>query len=286
MTHLGRPLSYVTFCFLSISVVSAVPLRMATGHATPGPATIIDLTNGCDPQHPGAERATLSGLLTAAGDTVTEVTTGVVPGSLSGQVQVWDIRCQTALSPAEVTTYTNYLTGGGSLFLMGENTGYAPQRDASLLSFIQGLGGGTLTLTSTNNSQTAQPPFTGPTSLSTVTFRAIGGTTTPGNGAFGTIDSNDFGGVLAFGPTSLSGAPAGTLIIVFDVNFLDNASNHTASETTLTNNLIAYLAAPTPIVGGSTPSTVSTPALSPVAVLALALMLGLTALVTLRRRTA
>jgi hypothetical protein len=214
------------------------------------PATIIDIPGGCAGT---AEETNLTAALSTAGYTVTLVT-GAVPGSLIGQKQVWDIRCQTALSPSDITTYTAYLASGGSLFVMGENLGYAAARDASIVTFIQGLGGGNLTVTSSQNQQTAQPPFTGPTPLSIVNFRAIGGTSTPGTGAYATKDMNNVGGSLVFGPGSLSAAATGTLIIVFDVNFLD--ANRSAGETALTTNLIAYLAAPVPVVATPAPPTV------------------------------
>jgi hypothetical protein len=226
-------------------------------HAASGPVTIIDLASGCDATD---ERTNLAAALTAAGYTVTTITTGVVPADLTGEKQVWDIRCQNVLAPGEITTYTSYLVGGGSLFLMGENVSFGALRDASLISFITTLGGGALTLTATGAVQTVQAPFTGPTALASVTYRAVGGTTTAGTGSFVTKDTSNNGGAVAFGPGSLSGAPSGTLIIVWDVNFLDNS--RTAGETTLTDNLIGYLAAPTPI----TPSTIPVP---PTAVLAL-----------------
>src|SRR5208337_3816082 len=135
-------------------------------YADGNPATIIDIPSGCAGS---AEETNLTAALNSASYTVTYTTSGV-PMSLSGQKQVWDIRCQSALSPSDITTYTTYLASGGSLFIMGENLGFGAARDASIVSFIQGLGGGNLTLTATLNAQTAQPPFTGPTPLSTVNF--------------------------------------------------------------------------------------------------------------------
>lgn len=231
------------FAFGAVFVLSV--LSCNTLQAASGPATIIDLPNGCDPQHPGAERATLATLLGNAGYTVTAITTGVVPTDLTGQKQVWDIRCQNALTDPEKTTYIAYLASGGSLSLIGENTGYGATRDASLIDYITSLGGGSLTLTSTYNSQTVQWPFN--SGISTVPFRAIGGTTMPGTGTFITRDTNGSGGAIVFGPRSLSSTPNGTLMIVWDINFLD--SEATAQETILTNNLIAYLVAPGPILG-------------------------------------
>jgi hypothetical protein len=241
----------MSFTAKELLLVSAVAILLCVtlpAQAASGPATIIDVSvTGCDPAHPGAARATLHGLLTTAGYTVTDVTTGVVPGSLSGQEQVWDIRCVIALIPAETTTYTSYLAGGGSLFLIGENTGYGATRNPSLISYLAALGAGSLTLTSTTNGQLVQPPFTGPDPVTNVAFRAIAGTTTPGTGSFITTDTNGYGGAIVFPPGTLAAAPSGTLMIVWDVNFLDNDAAHTAEETKLANNMIAYLAAPGPL---------------------------------------
>lgn len=184
------------------------------------------------------------------------------------------------LTAPEITTFNAYLASGGSLFLLGENLGFAAARDASLISYIAGVGGGSLTLTATANAQTAQPPFTGPTTLSAVNYRAVGGTQTAGTGAFVTTDTSGYGGAIVFGPGSLSSAPSGTLIIVWDVNFMD--SGRSAGETALLNNLIAYLAAPVPI---GAPVT-AVPALSPSAMVVLSLLLGCAGFLLLRRRFA
>jgi len=266
---------YLGRAMYGVLLVLSVPF-LNTLQAASGPATIIDLSGGCAGT---AERTNLAAALTSAGYTVTTITTGVVPSDLTGQQQVWDIRCQNVLTAPEITTFNAYLASGGSLFLLGENLGYAAARDASLISYIAGVGGGSLTLTATANAQTAQPPFTGPTTLSTVNYRAVGGTQTAGTGAFVTTDTSGYGGAIVLGPGSLSSAPSGTLIIVWDVNFMD--SSRTAGETALLNNLIAYLAAPVPV---GTPPAV--PALSPSAMLVLSLLLGCAGFLLLRRRFA
>jgi hypothetical protein len=258
-------------------LILSVPLWNNLQAAT-GPATIVDISGGCAGTD---ERTNLAAALTTAGYTVTTITTGVVPSDLTGQKQVWDIRCQNVLTSPEIATFTTYLASGGSLFLMGENTGYALNRDNSLISYIAAVGGGSLTLTPTANSQTAQPPFTGPTTLSTFSYRAAGGTQTAGSGSFVSKDASNFGGAIAFGPGSLSSAPSGTLIIVWDVNFMDNS--RTAGEIALLNNLIAYLAAPAPI-GAPVVSTV--PVLSASSIMLLSLLLGCAGSLLLRRRLA
>ena len=270
-SHLGR-LIYGGLLVLSVPFWNT--LQAATG-----PATIIDVSGGCDSST--TERTNLAAALTTAGYTVTTITTGVVPSDLTGQKQVWDIRCTNVPTGPETTAFTAYLVSGGSLFLMGENTSFGAARDATLISYISAVGGGSLTLTATANAQTAQPPFTGPTTLSTFSYRAVGGTTTAGTGAFVTTDTSGYGGAIVFGPGSLSSAPSGTLIIVWDVNFMDGS--RTAGETALLNNLIAYLAAPVPI---GTPTVPTAPALSPRSMVVLSLLLGCAGSLLLRRRFA
>ena len=273
-SHLGR-LIYGGLLVLSVPFWNT--LQAATG-----PATIIDVSGGCD--NSTAERTNLAAALTSAGYTVTTITTGVVPSDLTGQKQVWDIRCTSALTGPESIVFTAYLVSGGSLFLMGENTGFGAARDATLISYISAVGGGSLTLTATANSQTAQSPFTGPTTLSTFSYRAAGGTTTAGTGAFVTQDTSGYGGAIVFGPGSLSSAPSGTLIIVWDVNFMDGS--RTAGETALLDNLIAYLAAPVPIGTPTVPTVPTAPALSPRSMVVLSLLLGCAGSLLLRRRFA
>jgi hypothetical protein len=270
-SYLGRAMYGV---LLALSVPFLNTLQAATG-----PATIIDVSGGCDSST--TERTNLAAALTSAGYTVTTITTGVVPSDLTGQKQVWDIRCTSALTGPESMVFTAYLVSGGSLFLMGENTSFAAARDATLISYISAVGGGSLTLTATANSQTAQPPFTGPTTLSTVNYRAVGGTRTAGTGAFVTTDTSGYGGAIVFGPGSLSSAPSGTLIIVWDVNFMDGSRS--AGEIALLNNLIAYLAAPVPI---GVPIVPTVPALSASSMVVLSLLLGCAGSLLLRRRFA
>ena len=196
----------------------------------------------------GIEADALSNLtthLTANGFTVT--TNVGVPGSLAGFQQVLDIRFNntTPLSGSDITTYTSYLAGGGSLFVMGENTGFVT-RNNSIVTLVSSVGGGAITVTNPNNTQTVQPPFTGPTPLTTVVFLAAAGVPSPqGSGAAVTRDASNIAASVVFGPGSMSSAPAGSLILVFDVNFLQTGAD--ANSHTFTNNLIRYLAAPVPV---------------------------------------
>jgi hypothetical protein len=195
----------------------------------------------------------LSGRLGAAGYAV--VSNVGVPGSgLSTYKQIWDVRYRTVLTGGDITSYTAYLAAGGSLFAMGENGECCGARDTSVVALITAAGGGTPTLElNSQDTQTVNPPFNGPTSLPTVTYAAIGGFLTKGNGAFVSTDLLGNGGAIVFAPGTLTNAPGGTLISVLDVNFMDPNFPPGVSQP-LTDNLIAYLAAPTP-VGGSPPAT-------------------------------
>ncbi|MBP7252815.1 MAG: hypothetical protein KBA75_04950, partial [Alphaproteobacteria bacterium] len=86
----------------------------------------------------------LSNKLVARGATPTAVT--VLPGSLSPYGQVWDNRASTALNSGERSQYLSYLQTGGTMFLMGENSGFGASRNSSILTLLSDVGGGSLTL--------------------------------------------------------------------------------------------------------------------------------------------
>jgi len=232
---------------------------------------------------PGIEADALTNLtthLTGQGFAVTP-NVGVPGGSLATYREIWDIRFNntTPLSATDVTAYTTYLVGGGSLFLDGENIGFAT-RNNSLLSFVQSLGGGTLTAVTPSNSETVLVPFNGPTPLTTVTFLAAAGVaTSPGTGTFVTVDAAGMGAGIVFSPGRLPSAPAGTLIIVFDVNFLQGGAD--APSQALTDNMISYLAAPT-LLQHAPPTAV--PTLSEWGMILLSVLMLASAALALRRK--
>jgi hypothetical protein len=138
---------------------------------------------------------------------------------------------------------------------MGENSGFLT-RDNSIPPLVTAAGGGNVTILQSANSlnlQTVVAPFTGPVPLTTITFAAIGGFGSIGNARYVTMDANNKAGAIVFSPGTLTNATAGTLIVVLDVNFLTAS---TGGSEALTDNLIAYLAAPSTI----TPQVPATPA--------------------------
>lgn len=192
---------------------------------------------------PGIEADALGNLtshLVAATYTVTP-SVGVPGGSLATYKQIWDIRFNntTPLTPSDVTAYQTFLAGGGSLFLMGENAGFAT-RNATLQSFVTTMGGGTVTLSTPANTQTVNPPFNVFPPVSTITFLAADGITfPPGTGYFITRDPSNIGAATVWGPGTMSAAPTGTLIEVFDVNFMQAGAD--ANSQALTDNIIHFM---------------------------------------------
>ena len=204
------------------------------------------------------DNTNLSNKLTAAAFTVT-TNAGVPGGSLATYQQIWDTRFnQIVLSPSDIAAYTTYLAGGGNLFLMGENTGFNT-RNNSIAAFIASVGGGAITILTPNNSVTVLPPFaTGITNP--FTFLAAAGTHSTGPYAAIAVDSAGNAPAILYGPHSLSATPAGSLIVVFDVNFMGSGAD--ANSQQLTVNLIGYLAAPFGVAPTYPPASGAVPALS------------------------
>jgi hypothetical protein len=174
----------------------------------------------------------------AVGNVVT-VSSGI-PADFGTYAQVWDIRFSNvfALSAAEQTNYVNYLAGGGGMFVMGENSGFAA-RNSSVLSLINSAGGGSLTFTTPNSTQTVIAPFTGPNAVATVGYSAPGGVTSNGTGDWITVDANGNGTGVAWGVGDLANASAGALTVIFDVNFMQTTAPFNSVQ--LTKNLIGFI---------------------------------------------
>jgi hypothetical protein len=170
----------------------------------------------------------LTTIMAAAGLTVT-ANVGIPAGDLSGYAQIWDIRYTNAtpLTAGDITSYTTYLAAGRTLVVIGENTAFAT-RNNSIVTLISDLGGGSITVTTPNNAQTVQSPFTGPASITSITFLAAGGTTNAGTGTFITKDVTNNGAAIYYARGTLTGAPAGRLMVVFDINFLESSADATS----------------------------------------------------------
>jgi hypothetical protein len=166
----------------------------------------------------------LTSIMEAAALTVT-TSEEVPPGDLSAYGRIWDIRYEDGqpLTADDITSYTNYIANGGTLVVIGENTGFMT-RNNSIVALISALGGGTITVTDPiSDTQTVQPPFNSPNVITDVTFPSAAATEDPGTGAFITKDSGNRGAAIYYARGTLSNAAAGSLMVVFDVNWMTNS---------------------------------------------------------------
>jgi hypothetical protein len=243
------------------SVASATPILIVNGaNTTSETGTTSAITQNLKTLHEAA-----GGVVTILND---------LPAAIGSYKQVWDLRfSNVALSAADQTNYAGYLQAGGGLFLMGENSGFM-NRNNSILSFINTMGGGSLGFTGCAfSNQKVHAPFTDPNSVTQVTYNAPGCMNSSGTGAWITSDNAGSQGTgVAFGVGSLANAQRGALTSIFDVNFMMNTYDLPNSQQ-LTKNLIRYIDDQvTPVV--SAPAT------------AMLMVFGIAGLVARRRKSA
>jgi hypothetical protein len=281
----------VTLCMDRIlSLAALIGLCVVSSWAIMPPANIL-IVAGSDgiAQTAGS---VLNTELTTAGNTVTVVNTGV-PGSLAGFTQIYDTRYNNlpAFTAGEMSQYLAFLQAapGNTIFLMGENN-FFNARNTPINSFIALAGGGTIAAPSSfsSNSETVNPPFTGPNTISTVKFAACGVVTSAGNGAFASSETGG-GCSLFFGTGALQNARQSALVVVYDVNFIATAPTSGAvNEIAFRKNLEQFVSAPTPAPPAGTippPAAAPAPTLSTWGQIILALALIGIGAVAGRRRT-
>lgn len=205
-------------------------------------------TTTSEPSTTGAITTNLEAVLVAKGDTVT--ISDPVPADLSPFDEVWDIRFSNsgALTAGEATQFSAFLQAGKELFLMGENDSFTSRND-SLFDFIASLGGGTLTSSSVDSLQDVAAFLRSPNNISTVTYNVPGGVgsagVTGGSGEFLSSDSTNGGTAVGFPTGSLSGATSGSVVLVFDVNFMQDSGDNGLA---FLENISVYVSS-----GGATP---------------------------------
>jgi hypothetical protein len=103
----------ITFLLYLGALSLLAPKTFAQAQKT---ATIITDATNCGV---ATTNTNLQALLVAAGHSVTMVTSGTAPATLIGQTQVWEIGCNTPISPTSNSLY-GLFAGCGALFLMGK----------------------------------------------------------------------------------------------------------------------------------------------------------------------
>jgi hypothetical protein len=174
-----------------------------------------------------------------------------LPANLSNYSQVWDLNVfGGAMTAGTQAQLSSYLRRGGGAFVMGENVQNFSTVDLSILQLVNSLGGGRLSLAAlpfASNTETVNAPLTGPTTVpgNQIIFDAAGAVANAGRGiclaaAIPSLNGGASGcSAMLFKPGSLSNAQKGTLVVVFDVNFLDpNDSDHNAATSAFVSNLV------------------------------------------------
>lgn len=193
--------------------------------------------------------------LQLAGNTATIISSGALPTDLSMYSQVWDLGANAAISSGYANTITSYLQGGGTMFMMGENSGYGALRNAALSTLLGTLGGGPVTTGGYSpGTQAIIPELLTVNNTSSVTFNAVGKFTNVGSGLCITIEC----GAAAWGAGTLSNAMRGSIVSVLDVNFLDSDN----FQPLFTDNLIGYLVQQGQIGNGPSATDIGTGAAS------------------------
>lgn len=134
---------------------------------------------------------------------------------------IWDIGYDTLITTNAGTKFLTYLSGGGAIFLLGENVAFI-DRDGSLVNIITSAGGGSITIGSMAAIEiqaTVEPQFRVENQTPTVTFANPGVFTTIGSGTI--LSQSSEGTHAAVWKTgSLSNALTGAVVSVLDINFL------------------------------------------------------------------
>ena len=211
------------FAVIRMALASVAVLVSGSASQAAFALVVNGASNSSEPATTGNITSNLAALLASAGQTPTIADTlPASPPPLTGYNSIWDIRFSNGspLTSTDISRYVSYLSAGGSLFVMGENSGFTT-RNNSVLALIAAAGGGALTFTTPGDSQSVLSPLTTPNPVSAIQYAAAGGVTTAGTGQFITQNSVATGGTaVLFAAGSLSAAPAGRLTVIFDVNFM------------------------------------------------------------------
>jgi hypothetical protein len=146
--------------------------------------------------------------------------------------QIWDLGYASPYTTNPnnpIRRLTQYLQGGGSMFILGENSAFQP-RDNAIGTFIEGLGGGSGIVEGSEDynysrTLTLKSQFFINNSNSQVAFARPGVFTNIGNGTVMTEQAFPVTGELYYPAVvwtagNLTGAPNGTVMSILDLNFI------------------------------------------------------------------
>ena len=192
-----------------------------------------------------------------AGHTVTSVQVGSngssFPSNTTSYEQIYDlINLPYHLvqdysgGPAIETAYKALLARGGTLYLQMENPGCCVSRNTNIMDFIEDVGGGSLSYSSSYSSNSITQHNSNESWLSgfsgTVTFSLAGILTGIGNGTWFAKDGNgNIVGAVWYG-SDLSNAYTGKIIVITDINYNSHSTYYTNNNKNWMNAMRTMLA--------------------------------------------
>ena len=174
------------------------------------------------------------------------VSTGGTLGDYSTFDQVWDLRFNANLGASDITAMGSYLSGGGRMYLSGENSGFDATRNNSLVNFIGAVGGGSLSLAGgsfrgTQNITAAGQVVNSPNAFGSISYAAAQvAAVNTGNSFLVSESAPDLGSLVAWSLGDIAGSPSAKMLVGFDIEIFRNGQNWT-------ENMATYLAATSPV---------------------------------------
>ena len=187
-----------------------------------------------------------------AGHTVTSVQVGSngssFPSDTTSYEQIYDlINLPYHLVTGSIeTAYKALLARGGTLYLQMENPGCCVSRNTNIMDFIEDVGGGSLSYSSSYSSNSITQHNSNESWLSgfsgTVTFSLAGILTGIGNGTWFAKDGNgNIVGAVWYG-SDLSSSYTGKIIVITDINYNSHSTYYTNNNKNWMNAMRTMLA--------------------------------------------
>ena len=192
-----------------------------------------------------------------AGHTVTSVQVGSngsnFPTDTTSYEQIYDLinlpyhLVQDYSGGAQIeSAYKALLARGGTLYLQMENPGCCGSRNTNIMDFIEDVGGGTLSYSSSYSSNSITQHNSNESWLSgfsgTVTFNLAGYLTGIGNGTWFAKDSNGNIVGAVWYSDDLSNSYTGKIVVLTDINYNSHSSNYTNNNKNWMNAMRTMLA--------------------------------------------
>lgn len=205
----------------------------------------------------GGVAANVQNRLEAAGHTVT--LTSAAPTSLTGYQQVWDLRYATALTSAETTLYSTFITNGGFAYFVTENPGCCMDRNNSVAALVTALGGGSTQIGpgwATNVETNMNTTYM--TNGITVNYAAVAAIVNSQGIPLISDSSGAVSGMSWIGRAgALGSGVTGTIVTVADINWIDSTRMVVGGTTAQQQNVQALDDIIRGIVAGTVAGTIS-----------------------------